>query len=77
MEAIFPDTVIVRGNIQIQDGEYCGEPVGVDYVEELVKKITTSEQKEAVDKYIQEAARKSELERTSLNKEKTGVFTGH
>lgn len=33
MEAIFPDTVIVRGNIQIQDGEYCGEPVGVDYVE--------------------------------------------
>ena len=33
MEAIFPDTVIVRGNIQVQDGEFCGEPVGVDYVE--------------------------------------------
>lgn len=33
MEAIFPDTVLVRGNIQIQDGEYCGEPVGADYIE--------------------------------------------
>jgi dihydroorotase len=33
MEAIFPDTVIVRGSIQVQDGEFCGEPVGVDYVE--------------------------------------------
>lgn len=30
MEAIFPDTVIVRGNIQIQDGEYCGGAIGVD-----------------------------------------------
>lgn len=30
MEAIFPDTVIVRGNIQIQDGEYCGGTIGVD-----------------------------------------------
>ena len=43
---------------------------------ELVKKIATKEQLEAVNKYIEEAARKSELERTSLNKEKTGVFTG-
>jgi len=30
MEAIFPDTVIVRGNIQIQDSEYCGGAIGVD-----------------------------------------------
>ena len=43
---------------------------------ELVEKITSKEQKEAVDKYIKDASRKSELERTSLNKEKTGVFTG-
>ena len=43
---------------------------------ELVKKIATKEQLEAVNKYIEEASRKSELERTSLNKEKTGVFTG-
>ena len=42
----------------------------------LVDKITTDEQKEAVDEYKIEAARKSELERTELNKEKTGVFTG-
>lgn len=33
MEAVFPEMVIVRGNIQIQDGEYCGEPIGEDYVE--------------------------------------------
>ena len=43
---------------------------------ELVKKIASKEQLAAVNKYIEEAARKSELERTSLNKEKTGVFTG-
>ena len=43
---------------------------------ELVNKITTAEQKNAVDEYIKEAAAKSELERTELNKDKTGVFTG-
>ena len=42
----------------------------------LVKKITTAECKEAVDAYIKLAASKSDLERTELNKEKTGVFTG-
>ena len=42
----------------------------------LVDKITTSEQKEAVDKYKKECATKSDLERTELNKDKTGVFTG-
>ena len=44
--------------------------------QELVLKITTKEQKEAVDDYIKQAAQKSDLERTELNKEKTGVFTG-
>lgn len=43
---------------------------------ELVDKITTEENKEAVNKYKKESASKSELERTELNKEKTGVFTG-
>ena len=43
---------------------------------ELVEKITTSSQKEAVEKYIKDASAKSDLERTELNKEKTGVFTG-
>ncbi len=42
----------------------------------LVKDITTEEQKDAIDAYVKEAAKKSELERTSLNKEKTGCFTG-
>ncbi len=42
----------------------------------LVKEITTEDQKKSVEKYINECQRKSDLERTSLNKEKTGVFTG-
>ena len=42
----------------------------------LVEKITTKEQKDKVDEYIQITATKSDLERTELNKDKTGVFTG-
>ncbi len=42
----------------------------------LVEKITTSPQKADVQNYINVAASKSDLERTELNKEKTGVFTG-
>ena len=30
MEAVFPDTVIIRGEVQVQDGEFCGERKGVD-----------------------------------------------
>ena len=43
---------------------------------ELVDKITTLEQKEAIKSYKALAASKSDLERTELNKEKTGCFTG-
>ena len=43
---------------------------------ELVKSITTSSQEKAVAAYIEEAAKKSDLERTDLAKSKTGVFTG-
>jgi leucyl-tRNA synthetase len=43
---------------------------------DLVDKITTDDQKEAVEAYKEEAARKSDLERTELSDEKTGVFTG-
>ena len=42
----------------------------------LVDEITTPEQKDAVNAYKKECASKSEMERTELNKEKTGVFTG-
>ena len=42
----------------------------------LVNVITTEEQKEAVENYKKMCASKSDLERTELNKEKTGVFTG-
>jgi len=31
-EAIFPEMVILRGNIQIEDGEFCGEALGEDVV---------------------------------------------
>ena len=42
----------------------------------LVDVITTEEQKEEVENYKKMCASKSDLERTELNKEKTGVFTG-
>jgi leucyl-tRNA synthetase len=42
----------------------------------LVARITTPEQKKAVEDYKKFAAGKSDLERTELAKEKTGVFTG-
>lgn len=43
---------------------------------QLVKELTTSEQKEAVDEYIKKVASRSDQERTDLSKEKTGVFLG-
>ncbi len=42
----------------------------------LVDIITTKEQKEQVASYKQQALAKNDLERTELNKEKTGCFTG-
>jgi leucyl-tRNA synthetase len=42
----------------------------------LVDKITTPAQRDAVARYKSEVAGKSDLERTELAKEKTGVFTG-
>lgn len=42
----------------------------------LVDTITTEDQREAVKAYQEEAAKKSDLDRQELSKEKTGVFTG-
>ena len=42
----------------------------------LVSKITTPDQKAKVDAYIEACKLKNELERTELNKDKTGVHTG-
>lgn len=42
----------------------------------LVSTITTPDQKQVVEEYCRKAALKSELDRTDLAKEKTGVFTG-
>lgn len=43
---------------------------------ELVSAIASPEQKADVEAYVEQAARKSDLERTDLAKDKTGVFTG-
>lgn len=42
----------------------------------LVKEIMTPEQSDAVIKYIDSIKSKSDMERTELNKDKSGVFTG-
>jgi leucyl-tRNA synthetase len=42
----------------------------------LVDKVTTPEQKQAVEDYKMQAARQSDIEREAVDKEKTGVFTG-
>jgi len=42
----------------------------------FVNEITTDEQRAAVDAYLEEVKNKSEIERTDVSKEKTGVFTG-
>src|SRR5699024_9204946 len=42
----------------------------------LVEKITSADQKEVVEKYLNDVQTKSDLERTDLAKDKTGVFTG-
>lgn len=42
----------------------------------ILQRITTAEQKDAVENYIVQSAKKSDFERADLNKQKTGVFTG-
>lgn len=42
----------------------------------LVQKITTKDYQEKVDAYLQFCSSKSDMERTELNKDKTGVFIG-
>ncbi|MCM8711080.1 leucine--tRNA ligase [Clostridium sp. SYSU_GA19001] len=54
---------------------------GVTYVvlapeNELVDKLTTEEYKAAVEEYKENAKKQSDIERQSLTREKTGVFTG-
>ncbi len=42
----------------------------------LVGKVVSREQRDEVDRYVEQAKLKSDLERTELQKEKSGVFTG-
>lgn len=43
---------------------------------ELVSKLTTAEKRGEVDAYLDKTSKKSDLERTDLNKDKSGVFIG-
>lgn len=43
---------------------------------QAVAELTTPEQAEAITQYIEESRKKTELERTFLDRKKTGVFTG-
>ncbi len=42
----------------------------------LVDQLTTDENRDAVDQYVEQAARKTELERKEVEEPKSGVFTG-
>ena len=42
----------------------------------LVNKITTDSQKDDILSYVKEISKKNELQRTDLNKDKSGIFTG-
>ncbi len=55
---------------------------GVSYVvlapeHPLVKKLTSSKQKKAVEEYILETSKANEIDRLSTNRPKTGVYIGH
>ena len=59
----------------------CDTVFGVTYVvlapeHPLAQKITTDEQRAAVEAYIAETAKANEIDRLSTSREKTGVFTG-
>ncbi|MBW9213055.1 MULTISPECIES: leucine--tRNA ligase [Terrabacteria group] len=82
-------SVGVQVEFQVQDSHHhfvvfttrCDTLFGASYCvlspeHELVHQITTPEQKEIVEAYRKAASLKSDLERSELNKEKTGVFTG-
>ena len=43
---------------------------------DLLDEIVTEDRKDEIDAYVKEVEAKSELERTDLNKDKTGLFTG-
>ncbi len=54
---------------------------GVTYVviapeNKLVNELVTDDQKEAVENFISNTVNKTDLERTELNKDKSGIFTG-
>ena len=43
---------------------------------ELVQRLTTPERRAAVEAYVEQAKRQSEIERTATEREKSGIFTG-
>ncbi len=82
-------SVGARVNFKVADSDYnfdvfttrCDTLYGATYCvlspeHELVTKICSDEKRDEVLKYIEFAKSKSDLDRTDLNKDKTGVFTG-
>ena len=87
--AAVPEAVIDQTRVRRRDGRtelkiYTTRPdtlFGATYMvlapeHPLVPSLTSPSRREVVDRYRAAAARKSELDRTELAKEKTGVFTG-
>jgi leucyl-tRNA synthetase len=73
---IFYDSEIVTVYTTRIDTIFSGTFLILAPEHELVKKIVSPDQRKEVEKYCLKCTSKSDLERTELNKEKTGIFTG-
>ncbi len=71
-----PDNNVLRVYTTRPDTLYGATYMVISPEHPLVDQLTTADQRSAVDAYCTAAAGKSDLERTELAKEKTGVFSG-
>lgn len=71
-----PETNVIRVFTTRPDTLFGATYMVISPEHPLRAQLTAAEQKAAVEEYCEKAAFKSELERTDLAKEKTGVFTG-
>ena len=71
-----PETDVLRVYTTRPDTLYGATYMVLSPEHPFVDRLTIADQKEAVEAYQKQAALKSDLDRTDLAKEKTGVFTG-
>jgi leucyl-tRNA synthetase len=71
-----PDTNVLRIYTTRPDTLFGATYMVIAPEHPFVKRFTTDAQRKSVEKYCEQAASKSDLDRTDLAKEKTGVFTG-